>query len=224
MNSRLNFTQLSTFPLFKNISEKELPELLERLHASIRHFKKEEIIYHAGDLTTRIGAILTGRVHIIKEDFWGNRSILSEVPSGRIFSETYAVLTTTPLEVSVLAVQDTDILFLDIQAFLKFTDTGRGFHGQLFHNLLAVAANKNLILTRKLEYLAQKTTRDKLLAYLSAESLQQNSSSFEISFNRQQLADYLSVDRSAMSNELSKMQKEGLISFKKNHFTLLLDE
>lgn len=209
--------------LFTGIKEDDIFALLNCLTPHIVSYKKDEFILHRGDLVQQVGMVLSGSVLIIREDFWGNRSILSEVSACSLFAETYACIGTAPLEVSVIASSDCTILFLDFSKLLGTCTTACTFHTRLIHNLLATLAQKNMILTKKLEHLSQKTTRDKLLSYLSAESLKAKSPSFSIPFNRQQLADYLSVDRSAMSTELGKLKREGILNYKKNTFLLKED-
>lgn len=213
-------TLLKKTCLFSGIKDEDISTMLNCLSARIASYQKEEFILHTGDLVNQVGMVLSGSVLIIKEDFWGNRSILSEISPGSLFAETYACIGTTPLEVSTVASSDCKVLFLDFQKLLTTCSSACHFHTRLIHNLLSTLAQKNRILTKKLEHMSQKTTRDKLLSYLSAESLKAKSPSFTIPFNRQQLADYLSVDRSAMSSELGKLKKEGILDYNKNTFLL----
>lgn len=213
-------TLLKKTCLFSGIKDEDISTMLNCLSARIASYQKEEFILHTGDLVDQVGMVLSGSVLIIKEDFWGNRSILSEISPGSLFAETYACIGTTPLEVSTVASSDCKVLFLDFQKLLTTCSSACHFHTRLIRNLLSTLAQKNRILTKKLEHMSQKTTRDKLLSYLSAESLKAKSPSFTIPFNRQQLADYLSVDRSAMSSELGKLRKEGILDYNKNTFLL----
>lgn len=207
--------------LFGHISTSNIEFMLNCLSARVSYYKKDEFILHSGDNIDSLGMVIKGNVLILKEDFWGNRSIISEVSEGLPFAETYAFLSDSPLEVSVVASTDCTILFLNIKRILNTCSASCNFHNQLIENLLSDVAKKNMILTRKIEHMSKKTIREKLLSYLSAESQKNNSAFFKIPFDRQELADYLSVDRSALSNELSKLMKENVIIFKKNEFTLL---
>lgn len=220
---KINFNMLGNTWLFRGIEAEDMDAMLGCLSAEFKKFQKGQMIYRAGDTTDLVGIILSGRVHILKEDFWGNRSILSEIGTGDIFGETYAELHSVELEVNVMAVEDSEILFLDVGKIMTTCPSSCEFHSRLIGNLLAVTAQKNLMLTRKMEYMAQRTIREKLLTYLSAESQRSGLSRFEIPFNRQQLADYLSVDRSAMSRELCKLRDEGVLEFNKNCFELFSD-
>ena len=213
-------TLLKKTHLFSGIKETDISTMLNCLSAHVSSYKKDEFILHTGDLVQQVGMVLSGSVLIIKEDFWGNRSILSEISPGSLFAETYACIGTAPLEVSAIASSDCKVLFLDFQKLLTTCSSACHFHIRLIHNLLSTMAQKNRMLTKKLEHMSQKTTRDKLLSYLSAESLKAKSPFFTIPFNRQQLADYLSVDRSAMSNELGKLKKEGILDYNKSTFLL----
>lgn len=204
---------LTASPLFRHISETELPALLTGLKARTAAFQRGELLLRRGEDTGRMGLLLAGTVHIIREDFWGRRSIVGLVGPGEIFGESYA-LAGVPPEVSVLAATRGEALSLDAAEL-----TAQG--GQLAANLTLLLAEKNLQLTRKIRHMARRTTRDKLMSYLSAQALLAGSPSFDIPMDRQQLADYLAVDRSAMSTELGKLRDEGVLEVRKNHFRLL---
>ena len=206
--------EISALPLFRGVPAEELPALLARASARTCTFQKGELLLRRGDVTRRLGLVLEGSVHIIREDFWGNRSIVGLAGPGEVFAESYA-LAGEPLEVSVLAAAPGAALFLEADGL---TDA------RLTANLLHLLARKNLMLTRKMRHMARRTTRDKLLSYLSAQALAAGSSEFDIPMDRQQLADYLAVDRSAMSAALGKLRDEGVLTFRKNHFRLLGEE
>lgn len=206
--------------LFQGITGPELQPLLSCLKADRRSYQKNATIYQIGDQVTSLGLILSGSVHIETDDAWGNKSILDSIKPGQVFAETYACIPGEPLMVNVTAAENTEILFINIEKLLKTCPTACAFHSRLIRNLLYVTAQKNLNLTHKIFHTAPKSIRGKLLSYLSFQAVKQARHSFEIPFNRQQLADYLRVDRSAMSNELSKMRQEGLIDYEKNRFCL----
>lgn len=206
--------------LFHGITETEIESMLSCLSATRQTYQKGDCIFRRGEPIHHVALLLEGNVHIQKEDYWGNLSILNEISAGEIFGEVYACLGNEESLNSAVAVKPSTVLFLDISRVLTMCPSSCLFHGRLIRNLLSVIASKNKILTQKLEHMSQRTTREKLLSYLSEQSLRAGSPSFEIPFNRQQLADFLSVDRSAMSNELCKMRDEGILLFEKNHFTL----
>ena len=204
---------MTSSPLFRDIAPADLASLLDCLDAGERAYEKGAWLLRRGERTDRLGLVLSGTVHILREDFWGNRSIVGLAGPGEIFAESYA-LAGEPLEVSVLAASDARVLFLRVETAL----TGCG---QLTRNLTALLAEKNLTLTRKMRHMARRTTREKLLSYLSAQALRSGGPEFDIPMDRQQLADYLAVDRSAMSAALGKLRDEGVLEFRKNHFRLL---
>ena len=206
--------------LFSGVSSEEINAMLKCLSARLKHYKKEEFIIRSGDYIRSVGMMLSGTALIIQEDFWGKRTIISEVLPGTIFAETYACIPTLPIEMSVISDSECDVLFLDFNKILHVCTSSCTFHTRLIQNFLSSIARRNMVLTKKKQHMSKKTIREKLLSYLSAESLKSNSSTFDIPFNRQQLADYLSIDRSALSNELSKLQEEGILTYKKNRFTL----
>ncbi|MDR2021913.1 MAG: Crp/Fnr family transcriptional regulator [Hungatella sp.] len=209
--------------LFSGVQPEEISAMLNCLSARIRHFKKEEFIIRSGDYIRSVGMLLSGSALIIQEDFWGKRTIISDVMPGTIFAETYACIPSIPIEMSVISDSECDVLFMDFNKILHVCTSACTFHTRLLQNFLSSIARRNLTLTKKMQHMSKKTIREKLLSYLSAESLKNNSSAFDIPFNRQQLADYLSIDRSALSNEMSKLQDEGILTYKKNRFTLKED-
>ena len=205
--------EISALPLFRGIAAGELPALLDRSSAREVRFAKGELLLHRGETPRSLGLVLEGGVHIIREDFWGNRSIVGLAGPGEVFAESYA-LAGKPLAVSVLAAADGRALFLDAGHLSQ----------RLSANLLALLAEKNLMLTEKMRHMARRTTREKLLSYLSAQALRAGTAEFDIPLDRQQLADFLAVDRSAMSAALGKLRDEGVLEFRKNHFRLLQRE
>ena len=206
--------------LFRGAAEDELPTLLGCLTPSYRDYAKGEMILRQGEDISAVGMVLTGRAHVIEEDFWGNRNILADVWPGELFGESYAFLPGELLRVSVVAEEASRIMLLDSKRMLEICSSACRFHTRLVQNILAETARKNLSLTQKLSHMSKRSTREKLLSYLSGQSLAAGSESFDIPFNRQQLADYLCVDRSAMSNELCKMRDEGLLTFDRSNFHL----
>ena len=157
---------------------------------------------------------------IIQEDFWGNRNILAAVGAGHCFAETFACSPGAVLNVSVIAETNVQVLFLNVKRILTTCPSTSSHHSRMIRNLLSELAEKNLRLNEKITHLGQRSRRAKILSYLSAEAQRHGSAEFDIAFSRQQLADYLSVDRSGLSMELSRMQEEGLLEYRKNHFVL----
>lgn len=207
--------------LFQGFTEDEVQGMLSCLSARTASYKKGEFIFYMGDLISSVGMVLHGSVQVIREDVWGNCQILAKMGEGQLFGESYACSGKEPLMVSVVALQESKILFMDVRKMLTVCSSACQFHSRLIQNLLSVMAGRNLILTAKIDHISQKTIREKVMSYLSWQSKKLGSPSVEIPFNRQQLADYLAVDRSALSAELSKMRKEGLIEYERNYFTLI---
>lgn len=216
-----NISALQPCSLFYNIHPDSYEEVMKCLESEIKKYNKNEYIYHMEDKAQAIGIILAGSANIIQEDFWGNRTILSHIEQGEMFAEAFACAELPHMPVNVVAAEHCDIMFIHFQKVIHLVDSSGNFHKELIFNMIRILAQKNIILTRKMEHITRKTTRDKLLSYFSACAMQSQSNTFEIPYNRQELADYLSVDRSAMSNELSKLQKANLIQFHKNKFRLL---
>lgn len=209
---------LAATPLFRGASPEEIQLLLSALDAKFSHFSRGDIILQAGSRTRRLWVVLSGGVTIENHDAWGNRSILGHAAPGEVFAETYACLPRQPLLVSAAAAGDTQLLSLDLSGLFE----RRCPHSDiLLGNLLTITAGKNLALSRRIFYTSSKTIRGRLLSYLSDQATLQGTRTFTIPFDRQQLADYLGVDRSALSNELSKLRREGVLTAHKNHFSLL---
>jgi len=217
----MNSVFLSETLLFQNISPEEIESLLACLSAQKKSFPKGSTILHAGEPVSSIGLVLSGSVSLEHDDPWGNKSILDQVEPGQAFAETYACVPGEPLMINAVAAQTSEILFLDVGQSLRLCSNACKFHNQLIENLLSIASRKNLNLSRRIFHTSSKSIRGRLLSYLSFQATENGSRDFVIPFNRQQLADYLSVDRSAMSNELSKMQRDGLLRVERSHFTLL---
>ncbi len=206
--------------LFSGISEEELGAMLSCLKAEKKDFQKEAFILRAGDTADSIGLVLSGTVLIIQEDIWGNRNILSMVGPGQTFAAAYACAPGSMLNVSVIAETPVSALFLNVKRILNVCPSACSHHSRVIRNLLSELAEKNLRLNRKLTHMGQRTTRSKLMSYFSAEAQRHGRYEFDIPFSRQQLADYLAVERSGLSLELGKMRSEGLVDFHKNHFIL----
>ena len=193
---------LARVPLFAGIDREDLPGLLGCVNAWEREFQKGDVLLHRGDRAASLGLVLSGTVQVIREDFWGNRSVVGLVEAGEIFAESYA-LAGQPLEVSVQAVSPGRVLFLNGEKMISGCAQVCGFHEQLSRNLLSLLARKNLMLTEKMRAGAPE---------------------FDIPMDRQQLADFLGVERSAMSATLSHLRDEGVLEFHKSHFRLLRQE
>ena len=206
--------------LFAGAGEDEIAAMLTCLGAKLRTFKKGEYVLRQGEHLEDILVLAEGSLHIQREDYWGNRSILGHIGSGELFGEAYATPESGPLLNDVVALEDSAVLFFDVKRVITTCSSACRFHTIVVQNLFFAISEKNRGLVQKLDYMSRRTTREKLIAYLSEEAKKQNSSYITIPFNRQQLADYLSVDRSAMSNELCKMRDDGLLEFEKNRFKL----
>lgn len=217
----MDFALLSHTPLFAGVSPQEIEAMLACLDTERRHYTKGQIILRSGDTVRSMGIVLSGRVLIEKTDLWGNATVLDSVGPGQIFAETYACTPQEPLMVDAVAAESAEVLFIQVARVLEVCPSSCAHHHTLIRNLLALSAQKNLLLSRKIFYTAPKTIRARLLSYLSDQAIRCGRRSFTIPFNRQQLADYLNVERSALSNELSKMQQDGLIETERNYFRLL---
>lgn len=207
--------------LFSGVGEEEIGTMLNCLQSHLCTYKKGEYVLRQGEHLDKILVLVGGKLHIQRDDYWGNRSIINMVSIGEMFGEAYIAPESGTLMNDVLAVEDSAVIFFDVKRIITVCSAACRFHSMVVQNLFFAISDKNRKLVQKLTFMTKRTTREKLIAYLSEESKRQNSSEFSIPFNCQQLADYLSVDRSAMSNELCKMRDEGLIEFEKNYFKLM---
>ena len=212
--------QLSKIPIFQRIEEPEIASLLQCLQATERTYQKGETILSEGSITENMGIVLSGMALISCGDIWGNTSVLGHVTPGSVFAEVYACIPGEPLLITVSAAEDTTVLFMNVGRILSTCTNACPFHTRLARNLLTVCAHKSLQLSQRILHTSSKSIRGRLMSYFSQCAKQTGNHIFHIPYNRQQLADYLGVDRSAMCHELSKMQKEGLISYEKNRFLL----
>lgn len=206
--------------LFSGVSEDELTAMLSCLKAESRDFPKDAFLLRTGDTAESIGLVLSGSVLVIQEDIWGNRNILSKAGPGQTFAAAFACAPGSRLNVSVMAEAPVTAMFLNVKRILTVCPSACTHHSRIIRNLLGELAGKNLRFSEKLTHMGQRTTRAKLMSYFSAEAQRLGRYEFDIPFSRQQLADYLGVERSGLSLELGKMRSEGLLDFQKNHFVL----
>ena len=207
--------------LFSGVGEEDIASLLSCLGARKKEYKKGEYILREGEHISDIFILVEGKIHIQKDDYWGNRSILSVISVGEMSGEAYSAPESEALLNDVVAVEDSSVIFFDVKRILTTCSSACRFHNMIVQNMFFAISDKNRKLVQKLGHMSGRTTRTKLISYLSEEAKRQGSSAFTVPFNRQQLADYLCVDRSAMSNELCKMRDEGMIKFEKSRFELL---
>lgn len=211
---------LQQMPLFRGCTGEEIETILHHLGARTATFPKGALVCRAGERTEEMGLVLSGGVYIEHDDVWGNASLLGHVEAGQLFAEAYACVREEPMLVHVIAAEKSEILFLNLTPLREGCPNACRCRDKLMRNLLQITARKNLNLSRRILHTAPKTIRGRLLSYLSQQAVQNGGNTFDIPFNRQQLADYLEVDRSALSAELSKMQREGILTARKNHFVL----
>ena len=213
----MDISVLSGSVLFKGFNESEVNALLISLNAREKKFRKGTMIFHSGDVISTLCFVTEGSVTIESNDMWGNRTILNLVGKGQFFAESYALLPDEPMLVDVCANEDCNIVFLDMKSIDKLDENIRA---RLLANLLRITTRKNLHLSSRSFHTAPRQVRGRIMAYLNTVSVQNHRREFDIPFDRQQLADYLNVERSVLSNELSKMQRDGLIRCRKNHFEI----
>ena len=212
---------LKNCPLFKNISEDNLLTMLSCLGAKTEIFDKKYTIMAEGTPAKYIGIVLSGSAQIIQVDYYGNRSILSSLEPSQVFAEAFAAAEIKSIPVSIVANEPSEIMFIDCTHIMHTCSNNCGFHNQLIFNLMQDIAAKTILFHQKIEIISKRSTREKLLTYLSFYSKKTGSASFDIPYDRQELADYLEVDRSGLSAEISKLRSEGLLNSYKKHFELL---
>lgn len=211
--------EIYSLALFRGIPPEECGEMMAPGCVRTADFEKGAVLFRTGDVTGEFGVLLSGEVHVESGDLWGNRVILHSIPAGHAFAETYA-LCGVPMMADVIAVQYSRVLFIRLAALLDEANSAQPWYPKLLRNLTLLFARKNLAWSGRVFCLSAKGIRSRVMMYLSAQAAQAGSTEFSIPFDRQQLADYLNVERSALSKELGRMQKEGILTFRKNHFQL----
>lgn len=206
--------------LFANISETDIEQMLVCFNAVKKKYSEGQIIFNAGDKINQMGIVLSGRVYMESNDITGNKSIIRELVIGEILGELYALSKNGRLIFDAVAHEDAELLFVDVDKVMTPCARACTRHLTTMKNLLTELAGKACNLDRKLCHMSMRTTREKLMSYLTEESRRQNSSCVKIPFNRQELADYLCVERSAMSKELHRMKRDGLVDFEGNVFSI----
>ena len=215
-----DLTILTECALFHGLREAQIREILPCLSARQSRFRRGQFLLRAGDRVAFAGILLSGEAEVLQEDFWGNRNLLAAVGQGDLFAEAFACAHAVS-PVSVLCKTDGSVLYLNVRAVFFPCEKACAQHKALSQNLIRVLAEKNMQLNEKAAFLSHRTTREKLMSYLSAQATKSGKNEFDIPFDRQQLADYLCVDRSAMSAQLCALRDDGVLEFKKNHFILL---
>ena len=208
-------------PLFQGLDREEINEVLQKFHGLIKHFPKSDYIYLAGDCVENLCVVLEGTVQMIKEDIWGEKSIIANLGVGSVFAENFLGQLGDRSSVSYFVASDSEVLMLPLGRTLFDSDTSSKASQRLMCNIVSILADNNTRLIEKTEILCKKTLRSKILAYLEQEARNHGCRSFTIPFNRTDLANYLDADRSALTRELARMKEEGLIDFTKNNFELL---
>ena len=212
---------LQKSPLFFGVEKDDILPMLECLDGTLRICPKGSIVFAEGDRPTHLGVVLEGEVRFTRTDYYGNRSIVAAVKASQVFGETFACAEVQSLPVDIMTAADSILLMIDVRRIISTCCNACTFHNRIIYNLMKQTAAKNLMFHRKLEITSKRTTRDKLMTYLLMTAKEQGSSCFEIPYDRQELADYLEVDRSGLSAEISKLRREGVLTAEKNRFTLL---
>lgn len=208
-------------PLFEEITEEELGEVLGCLGTKCAHYHKGEAILSEGDSADYLGVMLSGSVQVFRLDYYGNRSLMGRLHAGDLFAEAFACAGVETMPVSVVALEETDVLLIQAQRILHTCSSACPFHRQMIYNLMRILALKNLACNEKIEVTSKRTTREKLMAYLMLQARRAGSNVFSIPFDRQELADYLEVDRSGLSAEIGRLRREGVLRSERSRFTLL---
>ena len=207
--------------LFQGIADEDLFRMLTCLGARIQHYEKKHTIFAEGTPARHIGILLSGEVRVIQFDYYGNKSILSRIAPTEVFAEAFACAAVPALPVTMIASEPSTVMLIDCTHILHTCSNHCGFHQSLIYNLMKDLASKTILFHQKIEITSKRTTREKLLTYLAIEARRTGSDSFLIPFDRQELADYLEVDRSGLSVEIGKLRAEGIIENRKNRFVLL---
>ncbi len=215
------YSLLSASDLFYGLTSEELGSMLHCLGAKIVDIQKGDPVFLEGDPAGFVGIVLEGSVQVVQEDYFGSRSVIHHSGPGDVFAEAFSFTNLDTMPVSGYAVKNSRCMILSCRRMMTVCSNACTFHNRLVKNLLTLVSRKNLMLNEKIRFMSQRTTREKLLAYLSDQAKKTGSAEFTIPYDRQALADYLSVERSAMSAEISKLKKDGILEVKGSHFRLI---
>ena len=207
-------------PLFAEIAPEDLPAMLVCLGGRIVSYNEGNTIFAEGDPVCEIGILLSGAAQVQQTDYFGNRSILALLGPGELFGESFACAAAEHFPLDVVALERTEVLFIPMDKLASPCEKACAFHQQIIYNLMRILAQKNLAFQQKVQITGKRSTRDKLLTYLQLCAKRAGSNSFEIPYDRQALADYLGVERSGLSAEISKLRAEGCLASHKRHFEL----
>ncbi len=207
--------------LFDNVSDENLATMLGCLGAQVRSYSKNQPIISEGTKATHIGLLLSGGVQLVRTDYNGNRSIVANVEPSQIFAESFVCAEVESIPVNIIASEPSDVMLIDGKHILSTCCKSCSFHNQMIFNLMKLVASKNLIFDQKIEITSKRTTREKLMTYLLGQAKLRGSEHFKIPYDRQELADFLEVDRSGLSAEISKLRREGVIECHRSEFRLL---
>ena len=216
-----DFEFIKKCPLFDKINDKELHIILNSRYTNVRNFTKNQVIIAEGEETNHIGIVLSGAVQIVRNDYYGNRSIITHIKPQQIFAEVFAFTEIKAMPVSVIATCKSRIMLIDLKNLLNDFIDKNAIYAKLTNNLLRLITKKNLKLNEKIEIISKRTTREKIMAFLISQSKLNQSKTFTIPYDRQGLADFLEVDRSAMSAEISKLREEGILESNRSKFKLI---
>ena len=215
----MNMELLRQSHLFDGISDEDCEHLINCLNPTVASYSKNELVYPAEENVALIAIILYGSARVFLEDFFGNTNIVTVLDKGDIFDD----IAIEKSEITIRALSQLQIMFIDYQRLLSICQSSCEYHIQALSNLIWLLADKNRKLNEELWVLRKRTMREKLLAYLHIYAKKAGSSKFSIPLNRAGLAEYLKVDRSALSRELCLMRDEGILEFYKSSFVLTSD-
>lgn len=215
------FEILDACPLFQQVGQANYGKMLRCFDARVQTVRKNAAVFHEGQPASVVGVVLSGAVQVVQDDYLGNRSILSMAGPGQLFCEGFACAQVDALPVSIIAASDSQVMLIDCQHIMTMCHNACAFHNQMIRNLLVSVAQNNLLLSQKIEILSKRTTREKVMAYLLSEAKLQGSDDFTIPYDRQELADFLGVERSAMSTVIGKLKSDGFIEVDRRHFRLI---
>lgn len=215
------FDVLRKCSLFNNITDEKLVALLACLGARVTKYVKKETILAEGEPAKYIGIVLAGKAQIVQVDYLGNRSIVTNIEPSELFGESFSCADVEEMPVDVVAGEDSEIMLIDCRRITQSCTNACEFHRQIIYNLMKVVATKNILFNQKIEITSKRTTREKLMTYLLLQAKRNKSNRFEIPYDRQELADYLGVERSGLSAEISKLRQEGILKSNRNQFELL---
>ena len=216
----MNFEFLSETDLFRGIEPNDIKDMINSFNPKTKTYAKNEVIFAVSANESKIGIVMNGSVNMVVNHPWGTQSIFGRTERGGIIGGANAVFDKKPLICDTVAAENCEVMFFDMYTLLTIRKDSHKCHNKVIYNIMDIAAGKCLKFVTRMIHTSPKSLRERIMSYLAEQAMINGSNKFKVPFGRQQMADYLNVNRAAMCGELSKMQQERMIKFHKFDFEI----